>query len=92
MICQEKSLVPDLCNLKCVQGTCRYIDGKPKCLCKNDYDGELCDHYICSEYCANGGQCYFVFKTNTVRERKCNCRPGFTGNLCEVSLDNCKVI
>lgn len=90
VVCEEKSVIPDLCNLRCVQGTCRFVDGRPKCFCHPEYDGELCDHYICSEYCKNAGKCYVLYKSNNQTERKCICKPGFSGEQCEVSLDLCK--
>uniref|UniRef100_A0A336MF06 CSON015005 protein n=1 Tax=Culicoides sonorensis TaxID=179676 RepID=A0A336MF06_CULSO len=92
VVCEEKSSIPDSCNLKCVQGTCRFVDGRPKCFCHPKYDGELCDHFICSGHCQNQGKCYILFKSNNQTELKCICMPGFSGAQCEIPVDLCKSV
>lgn len=90
VVCEEKTQIPGLCNLRCIQGTCRFVNDKPKCFCHPEFDGELCDHYICSDYCKNGGKCYILYKSNNQTERKCNCVPGYSGEQCELPIDLCK--
>ncbi|XP_019637428.1 PREDICTED: fibropellin-1-like isoform X2 [Branchiostoma belcheri] len=49
-------------------------------------------NYICESYtkdcqlCQNGGVCTSCFNNSVV---KCECQPGFTGDLCEKNIDEC---
>ena len=71
--------------------------GRPFCNCTDPlFDGEFCDHYICADYCENGGFCSYTLQENKPTSsitspplRKCSCREGFEGEKCEIQSTNC---
>ena len=71
--------------------------GRPFCNCTDPlFDGEFCDHYICADYCENGGFCSYTMQENKPTSsiispplRKCSCRDGFEGEKCEIQSTNC---
>ncbi|XP_025268414.1 protein kinase C-binding protein NELL1 isoform X3 [Camponotus floridanus] len=62
--------------------TCVNTAGSYYCICKDGYtgDGYTCKP-VCNQTCQNGGEC--------VAPGRCSCRRGYTGNSCELDLDEC---
>lgn len=46
------------CPLKCHLGQCVITKQGAHCKCPFMYDGENCEHYICSQHCKNKGMCF----------------------------------
>ena len=74
-------------DLNCHRGLCQLNKAtkKPYCECNDPmYDGEFCDHYICADYCSNGGMCIPIWLpdsnfTSKPAMLKCSCRQGYSG-------------
>src|SRR5262249_42645517 len=67
----------DSCREFCQNGgTCRHRGKKLTCDCPPGYMGRRCDIYTCG--CQNDGRC--------MATGQCQCRSGFTGPKCEVTL------
>ncbi len=84
-------------NGKCVEDK---HGGNARCECDPLYDGPTCDHFICAGYCWNGGICFNVHQMlasaigvriddDKLKQVRCTCRKGFTGERCEVSTTDC---
>ena len=85
--------IPDYCPLKCNLGTCKLINHIPKCVCQPQFEGELCEHYRCSNYCKNYGLCIIDAQIPGSLEPpplKCSCTPGWSGPRCETSVPECQ--
>lgn len=101
--CHHRSEISSLCYKNCVNGgKCQYtLDEKSTeimyCKCPEKYDGEFCEHYICSNYCKNMGICLLPRSKNSYMkdqlkaERKCHCSPDWDGAQCEISKKACQV-
>lgn len=96
--CLSKTEIPSLCYKKCTNGgTCRYVNESMICECAPQFEGEFCEHYICSEYCKNNGVC--VIPTNSrllsseemKAKRYCHCTSQWKGAQCDVPANACKV-
>ncbi|XP_038664280.1 protein kinase C-binding protein NELL1-like isoform X5 [Scyliorhinus canicula] len=64
---------------------CWNLNTKAVCVCKNGFipiqgDGAHCEAF-CEGGCRNGGSC--------VAPQMCSCPPGFTGNGCQIDIDEC---
>lgn len=93
MTCKLPAAGPDFCDLKCNQGICKFIDGQPKCKCPLEYDGKYCEHFRCSGYCKNRGECYVdpsVNKNHTKGVLQCKCHPPWTGDRCDIPVSMCE--
>ena len=61
------------------------------CTCKDDtyFQGEVCDQSKCdfADPCINGGECVLIgdYIQHDTYSTVCDCRPGYTGETCEVS-------
>jgi integrin beta 2 len=97
--CLHKSEIPSLCYKPCVNdGKCKYVDDDMTCECLPQFEGEHCEHYVCSEYCKNNGICvlptdYRNMNTTEVKlKRVCQCSNKWKGPRCEVPSTVCRVI
>lgn len=94
--CKSKSNAPEMCQLKCNRGTCKFVKQKQKCFCPKDYEGEYCEKYRCSGYCRNKGVCYVDTLKSVDEDQlsplKCRCLPQWTGDKCEIQASICKVM
>ncbi|XP_072322794.1 protein kinase C-binding protein NELL1-like isoform X5 [Scyliorhinus torazame] len=64
---------------------CWNLNTKAVCVCKNGFtpiqgDAAHCEAF-CEGGCRNGGSC--------VAPQMCSCPPGFTGNGCQIDIDEC---
>lgn len=97
--CLHRMQIPSLCYKPCVNGgKCKYTsDIEMKCECPPAYEGEFCEHFICSNYCKNDGVCSFakITPTTTTAElkanRSCSCKFEFKGPRCEIPASVCGV-
>lgn len=96
--CKHRYEISSLCYKNCVNGgKCRYNGDEMVCECTAKYEGEFCEHFICSEYCKNHGVCIFpaVTKSYTTEqlkaERMCHCLPEWKGLRCEIPAKACEV-
>lgn len=96
--CLHRSEIPSLCYKNCVNGgKCKYDKDEMVCDCPSKYDGEYCEHYICSEYCKNQGVCILPSnsKTLTAAQLKskisCHCLPQWKGTRCDIPASACIV-
>lgn len=97
--CHHRTEIASLCYKPCTNGgKCKYVsDYEMKCECPPQFEGENCEHFICSEYCKNGGSCTFprITPATTTAElkakRNCTCRPDFKGPKCEIPASICGV-
>jgi protein crumbs len=79
-------------------GTCEEDRiGNYKCLCSSDYTGKYCEslvekHSLCEKNpCLNNGTCSVSLSSNTGKMNvECQCLEGFTGDFCEINIDDCK--
>ncbi|KAK9679907.1 Low-density lipoprotein receptor repeat class B [Popillia japonica] len=83
------------CPLNCNLGKCEIVEGKgPRCFCPPEYTGELCEHYRCSQFCRNKGQCYIdhisVQNPGSPSPLRCSCPPQWTGEHCETPVNICE--
>jgi len=76
IICE---FVPTPC-LACFHGYCNNNGSEPRCICHPGFTGPLCNRYICSDYCRNGGTCSLKNNATPV----CHCTGAFTGERCEI--------
>lgn len=98
--CLHKSMIAALCYKNCVNGGKCVFDGDSMvCECSSTYDGEFCEHYICSEFCKNQGICVLPAnaKMKTAEQvkakRKCLCLDTqWKGARCEIPSSACEVI
>ncbi|XP_042205015.1 protein crumbs-like [Homarus americanus] len=86
--------------------TCSDLVKDYECLCYNGYAGKDCEEDIqeCASYpCLNGATClersnltlyeldiFSNFTYETAGGFVCECIPGFTGDLCEINIDECE--
>lgn len=96
--CLHRSEIPSLCYKNCVNdGKCKYDGDNMFCECPSKYEGEFCEHYICSEFCKNQGVCVIPVnsKSYTTAElktkRKCHCQEKWKGERCEIPESACEV-
>lgn len=101
--CRHRFEISSLCYKNCVNGgVCQYTPGDRStdvmfCKCPPKYEGEYCEHYICSNYCMNLGICLLPnskipYTTEQLKaERKCHCSPHWDGLQCEISKKACQV-
>ncbi|KAG5677308.1 hypothetical protein PVAND_007077 [Polypedilum vanderplanki] len=95
--CRDKSEIPSLCYKPCTNGgKCRYSGDEMICDCPPQFEGEYCEHYICSEFCKNHGVCSLPSKTMTLSraelklKRTCSCTSEWKGARCEIPASICK--
>lgn len=97
--CLDRSEIPSLCYKSCDNGgKCKYVGDNMICECPPQYEGDLCEHYICSGYCKNHGLCSLpslIIRTLTTEElkskRTCKCTENWKGPRCEVPASVCQV-
>ena len=77
-------------------GQCHNFANKFSCNCYYPYIGTTCeyseaDNFSCTKNCINGGTCVSTaFNMTTLKsEYVCDCTNGFTGEFCEVDIDEC---
>ncbi|CRL03072.1 CLUMA_CG016407, isoform A [Clunio marinus] len=94
--CKHRSEIPSLCYKNCVNGgKCKYADDEMACECPSKYEGEFCQHFICSEYCKNQGVCILpsnaksMTTTELKSKRRCHCSPEWKGVRCEIPSTAC---
>ncbi|CAF3582391.1 unnamed protein product [Rotaria sordida] len=78
---------PCVSNATCIDGIDHFI-----CLCPPWYSGLTCSEQInpClnSKACANNGSCLVNYNIEPYGYT-CQCLPGFTGDMCEINIDDC---
>lgn len=87
-----------VCPLDCGPGNCTSIPGgEYKCICPSLYNGERCEHYLCSKYCKNRATCHVIqppgkdnIADTSPPQLKCICPPHYTGERCETPINICK--
>lgn len=96
--CRDKSEIPSLCYKPCTNGgKCKYVGDEMICECPPQFEGDHCDHYICSEFCKNHGVCSLPSKTMTLTraelkvKRTCSCTAEWKGPRCDIPASVCKV-
>lgn len=101
--CRHRSEISSLCYKSCVNGgECQYKRDEQStdimfCKCPARYEGEFCEHFLCSNYCKNMGICLLpnIRKSYTTDQlkagRKCHCPPDWDGPQCEISKKACQV-
>lgn len=60
-----------------------------------EFDGKYCEHYRCSGYCKNRGECYVDSSVTTNHTRgvlRCKCHAPWTGDRCEILVSMCEKI
>ncbi|XP_054274081.1 low-density lipoprotein receptor-related protein 1-like [Macrosteles quadrilineatus] len=82
------------CPLHCHLGQCVVTETGPQCKCPPLYDGDQCQHYLCSQHCKNNGMCFpDLLHSGTDSTQppplKCYCPPQWTGERCEVPVLLC---
>ena len=74
-------------NATCIDGLNRFI-----CLCPPWFSDETCSQSLnpCTSptACANNGSCLMNYDVKP-QGYTCQCLPGFTGQMCEVNIDDC---
>ncbi|KAL7046079.1 hypothetical protein ACKWTF_002468 [Chironomus riparius] len=97
--CLHRSQIPSLCYKNCDNGgVCKYIDDEQVCDCLPQYEGDVCEHYICSGYCKNHGVCTLPSKHMSLSreelklKRSCKCTESWKGPRCEIPASICKDI
>jgi hypothetical protein len=76
------SIIPNPCLNK---GICMYLGYDITCKCPVTYSGTFCTErtdFCSKEPCQNNGTCRMIGKY----EGKCICRPGYSGQFCEVNF------
>jgi len=76
-------------NNACLNGSACKIgkSGKAKCMCKNGFNGRLCQKNVdecANKPCGNGAECI-----DGIATFKCKCAPGFGGTTCMKVKDVC---
>lgn len=104
--CRHRSEISSFCYKNCVNGgVCKYAQYTSSersadimfCKCPAKYEGEFCEHYICSNYCKNLGICLLPnsklpHTTEQLKAgRQCHCPPDWDGTQCEISKKACQV-
>lgn len=96
--CLHRSQIASLCFKSCVNGgQCKYSGEEMVCECPAKYEGEFCEHYICSGFCKNHGVCALPvnFKELTTAQlksrRACHCLQDWKGLQCEIPKKACEV-
>lgn len=96
--CLHRSEISSLCFKNCVNGgKCKYVDNEMVCQCPSKYEGEFCEHYLCSEYCKNQGVCILPTHSNSFStaelktKRICHCPSDWKGSRCEIPSTACEV-
>lgn len=96
--CLHRSQISSLCYKNCVNGgKCKYVGDEMICSCPSKYEGEACEHYICSEHCKNQGVCVLptnskLFTTEQLKsKRTCHCLSDWKGEICEIPAKACEV-
>lgn len=96
--CLHRSEIASLCYKNCVNGgKCKYTGDEMVCDCPSKYEGEFCEHFICSEYCKNQGVCILPinsksFSTAQLKARRlCHCLHAWKGVQCEIPATACEV-
>jgi integrin beta 2 len=97
--CVEKYTVAGACSKKCFNnGKCQFEGGFQKCVCPPKYEGDQCEHYICSGHCSNNGVCLLpsdkILASMTLEEaknqRRCKCKNEWTGETCSIPMKLCQ--
>ena len=82
----ERLPCPSIIQNPCLnKGICMYLGYDITCKCPVTYTGTFCTERVefCSkEPCRNSGTCKMIGKY----EGKCICKPGYSGQFCEVNL------
>lgn len=97
--CLHRHEIPSLCYKPCANGgKCNYVsDIEMKCECPPQFEGDTCQHFICSEFCQNHGVCSYprITPTTTTAElknkRTCSCKSDYKGPRCEIPKSICGV-
>jgi low-density lipoprotein receptor-related protein 1 (alpha-2-macroglobulin receptor) len=96
--CLHRSEISSLCYKNCVNGgKCKYSGDEMYCECPPKYEGEFCDHFICSGFCKNGGKCHLPVSIRGLNneqikaEIKCSCSEDWKGSRCEIPKRACIV-
>ncbi|XP_068084350.1 prolow-density lipoprotein receptor-related protein 1 [Anabrus simplex] len=88
-----RGLKPKSCDLQCIKGRCEMTSDGPVCVCQPMYEGDRCQHYICSGYCHNKGTCFEDLMAHVPEGApipvKCSCPPQWTGERCETPVHQC---
>lgn len=83
------------CLKHCHSGVCKKVNNTEVCECSDHWDGEFCEHYRCSRYCANDGHCLVMLKAPKQPDGrsplKCFCKDGWMGTKCEIRKSRCLV-
>lgn len=73
------------------------MNGTEVCVCPAQYSGTNCEHYRCSMWCKNKGNCYVDETTATKKlasgelpPLKCTCPRQWTGDRCEIPATTCR--
>ena len=72
----------DCATNPCVNGTCTDLVNDYNCTCQAGFTGTNCGVELCTLTCANGG-------TLDVINCTCDCLPQFTGDSCDVVVNEC---
>ena len=96
--CLHRSEIASLCYKNCVNGgKCKYAGEEMFCECPSKYEGEFCEHFICSGYCKNKGVCILPtnsksFSTAELNTKMlCHCPSEWKGIHCEYPATACEV-
>ncbi|KAK0398718.1 hypothetical protein QR680_002723 [Steinernema hermaphroditum] len=66
-------------------------DNRPKCMCKQGYDGDFCEKNIddhCEKQCVHG-HCVPILGKGDIFDHRCICDSGYTGSDCSILKEAC---